>query len=566
MKKGKIEDLTIGPITNSQSREKYKIYKSPKTLPNKFIIERKVLTKTYSPLSNLINYKEDNKYFVSKTRRVGKYNPNHKVALKQLIIDTRSELVQTQKNKDSNKKSEYFELKNKKYISNNKSRKIYPQKIIRLKEYSTDYSAPKHSVKNIKLYNFDFVNFDFDNPHGMHKSLYTMLYMKKNQFMEDYYKYKEKEKKWNYFPKPRQKQFIMDRTPMANFFSRKRDIKTYISPQNIPLPYISILENEYLVSEKLRFQYMMQQLSKLKLCVEKNPKKEYDIIKEFLLNNKLFEVENFKVDKLKNFLHFIKGEFLLDPTKNFKENILDILNGNQIEKPHLSNEFKEEKNTFEDELILHLDIDNNSIKNPKDDNIIVKKLKYFPKSAILNQIENNTISTPKKIENKNKPKIEIETNLSHIYERKLTKTEQIERLLTKKYHEVEKFHYSPNLTEKEKERIKNFKCLPLNLRRQKEICNSNIENLNLDEKPELVIDLVEKKFREEEKENSDIRAKTVSNWKKALKNENDKLYCEKKNNSDYEELKKRNMLTEYICLMKAKNKFEIKKLFEKYKI
>ena len=40
------------------------------------------------------------------------------------------------------------------------------------------------------------------------------------------------------------------------------------------------------------------------------------------------------------------------------------------------------------------------------------------------------------------------------------------------------------------------------------------------------------------KENSDIRAKTVSNWKKALKNENDKLYCEKKNNSDYEELKK----------------------------
>ena len=89
--------------------------------------------------------------------------------------DTRSELVQNQKNKDSNKKSEYFELKNKKYISNNKSRKIYPQKIIRLKEYSTDYSAPKHSVKNIKLYNFDFVNFDFDNPHGMHKSLYTML-------------------------------------------------------------------------------------------------------------------------------------------------------------------------------------------------------------------------------------------------------------------------------------------------------------------------------------------------------------------------------------------------------
>ena len=41
---------------------------------------------------------------------------------------------------------------------------------------------------------------------------------------------------------------------------------------------------------------------------------------------------------------------------------------------------------------------------------------------------------------------------------------------------------------------------------------------------------------------------------------------EKKNDSEYEELKKRNMLTEYICLMKAKNNYEISKLKEKYKL
>jgi hypothetical protein len=64
----------------------------------------------------------------------------------------------------------------------------------------------------------------------------------------------------------------------------------------------------------------------------------------------------------------------------------------------------------------------------------------------------------------------------------------------------------------------------------------------------------------------DERAKTVSNWKKVLKSNNEKLYGEKKNNSDYEELKKRNMLTEYICLMKAKNKYEINKLQKKYKL
>ena len=64
----------------------------------------------------------------------------------------------------------------------------------------------------------------------------------------------------------------------------------------------------------------------------------------------------------------------------------------------------------------------------------------------------------------------------------------------------------------------------------------------------------------------ELRAKTVSNWKKILKLKNEKLYGEKKNNSDYEELKKRKMLTEYICLMKAKNKYEINKLQDKYKI
>ena len=92
------------------------------------------------------------------------------------------------------------------------------------------------------------------------------------------------------------------------------------------------------------------------------------------------------------------------------------------------------------------------------------------------------------------------------------------------------------------------------------------DNLDLNKNPKFIIKLLEKKFKDEEKEDMDERAKTVSNWKKVLKSNNEKLYGEKKNNSDYEELKKRNMLTEYICLMKAKNKYEINKLQKKYKL
>ena len=60
--------------------------------------------------------------------------------------------------------------------------------------------------------------------------------------MDAYNEAKEKEKKINY-QNNKQKQFIMDKTPMANFYSRKKEIKTYISSSNVPLSYISVLND-----------------------------------------------------------------------------------------------------------------------------------------------------------------------------------------------------------------------------------------------------------------------------------------------------------------------------------
>ena len=76
----------------------------------------------------------------------------------------------------------------------------------------------------------------------MTDSLYSLINMKKNEFMETYNKLKDNEKKWSIIPKTTQKQFIMDNTPMANFYSRKKDIKTYISPKQAPLPFLSVFQ------------------------------------------------------------------------------------------------------------------------------------------------------------------------------------------------------------------------------------------------------------------------------------------------------------------------------------
>ena len=262
MKKETIKNLSFEPPTKAVKYEKFRTNYNQMNQKSKFILEREIQTKTYNPLSEVLqNLNDEGKFFVSKTRRIGKYNSNNKIAQKELILDRRNELIQTQKTHSSSfkKKPNYLEFRNKKYIQTDNKKKVYPQKIIRLKVYSID-SIPNYFHRNLRPYNFN-LNQELDNSQKAKNNLNSIISMGKDQFMEEYNKAKENEKKWNYFPKPRQRQFIMDRTPLANFYSRKRDIKTFISPQNAPLPYISILDDDYSFSEKLRFQNMMQKLT-----------------------------------------------------------------------------------------------------------------------------------------------------------------------------------------------------------------------------------------------------------------------------------------------------------------
>ena len=582
---------------------------------NPLFYERKIIAKGNIPLSfTKKKYKNmlEKKNFISKSRRITKYNPNNIITKKELIIDTRSEIINNKiYNQSNRKKNPYFdEFGNKRYQTYKISHKLKQDKY---KDFDNDEKLliNNYEKKSRNNNTTEDIHFNYQTQSGFYEplkdhyifpaglppqvtnSLYTILAMRKNQFYDEYNDVKDKERES--LPQIKQLQFLMDKTPMANFYSKKKDVRIYISPNNTPLPYISLLNDDYTLSEKIRFQKIMDKLTKLKKCLEENPKKEYDIVKEFLLSIGLYEVDNFYIEKLKRFLDFVKGEFIINPSKNIKENMLDILNGTSIIKPNISNVMspdylKKPKALLEEDKKVKRYSSEINLKEDKDnDKVIVKSLKNLnPKINIIekeNQKEkqeknkeinnddtNKNNNSIQKIINKNKHihlKLGSEINKNKSKRNiKSHRVESVERIMTKKYQEVERNNSLSNLTQKQKDIILHYKGLSINLKRQKEIYKSN-NNIDLDlvTKPKNVIDMLEKKFKEEEKANKDMRAKTYASWDKSLRDgKNPRLYGGKKNDSEYEELKKRNMLTEYICLMKAKNNYEITKLKEKYKL
>ena len=547
---------------------------------NNILLNRKIITKKSIPLSFFHKKYKTNQeklYFVSKTQRINKYNPNDLVSKKELIIDTRSELLFSNKNK----------LKGKKVLRDEKNQTYKVG--YKIKEDKSIQISPKNKNKNI--YNIQLNNVDHNmseekksknknltqsgfylplplNKNLMTKltcppvtnSLYTILAMRKNQFMDAYNDAKEKER--DSLPKVKQLQFLMDKTPLANFYSKKKDVRTFISPNNSPLPYICLLNEDYSISEKIRFQKIMDKFGKLKKCLEDNSKEKFHIVKEFLLSIGLYDVENFYIEKLKNFIDFIKENRLINPSKNIKENVLDIINGKTVLSPPISevilDDMNDKKKEITDEKLIE---ENQKLKYfVSDDNIVKTFKKNIPIKIKIKPKEEKEKEDNNNIDKKEKP--------FHHKLKKSHRVESVERLMTKKYQEVERNNSYSNLNEKQKEILLNYRGLPINLKRQKEIIKpDNNGNLDLVSKPKLVIDMLEQKFKDEEKENYDMRAKTYACWDKDLREgKNPKLYGGKRNNSDYEELKKRNMLTEYICLMKAKNNYEINKLKEKYQM
>ena len=76
-----------------------------------------------------------------------------------------------------------------------------------------------------------------------------------------------------------------------------------------------------------------------------------------------------------------------------------------------------------------------------------------------------------------------------------------------------------------------------------------------------VINLLTEEFAEDNKDKGNSLPKITE---KTNKFTNERLYGVKKSNIDYEVLKKKNKLTEYICLIKAKNNLEMENLNQNF--
>ena len=301
------------------------------------------------------------------------------------------------------------------------------------------------------------------------RSIYETLTIKKNEFLDVVNRQKEIDKLNKPYLLKRQE--IMENIQFSNFFHRKKNFDDILQ-NNAKFPQYSKLNSHLSTSLKERYFFIMKNLYNLNDFIEKHPDNEEQILKEFLINHGIFDIEYYSIDKLNNFSKFLKLDFTIDLNLNFKENLINILNG----------KFK---------------LNSNKKKN------------------LLNK----------------------STNIKYYYK-----------------------------TFNNKKPIKKIGKLRTNLEYQKKMNENNLNNNELDliNKPKEIIDLIENEFNQELERRKNIYKKNLKGFRSNINFKNEKLYGKKKSDYDYNELKKQNKLTEYICLTKAKNNYELEEIKKKY--
>jgi hypothetical protein len=286
------------------------------------------------------------------------------------------------------------------------------------------------------------------------------------------------------------------------------------------------------MSEKMRFQKNMDKLIKVKKCIEENHEQEFEIAKEFILSVGIYDLKNFDVDKLNNFLNFIKSDFLIDPSINLRENILNIMNGKKINKPQISNELD---CVNEEYLLKEMEKRQNLIKYKKIGDIF----SFFEEMYKYNR---------------------------ELINQKFSKKSNI-----KKYNSFSENKFNKNKKSKSKKILRQhpleYKGLCIDLHRQQKISSpENKIELDIKQNPKSVIDLVKKEIIKQKNGDEYNKNKTCYNWSKNIL-KNKRLYDnKKKDDSVYNEIRKKNMLTEYIVLMKAKNHIKYSQLKKQFNL
>ena len=364
-------------------------------------------------------------------------------------------------------------------------------------------------------------------------TLPTILTLRKNQF-EEYNKRTDNMKEG--IEKIKQMQFLMNNNsmPISSYYGNKSNFKKHVDMENQPFSYIYLLNDKYSISEKMRFQKNMDKLIKVKKCIEENHDQEFEIAKEFILSIGIYDLKNFDIDKLNNFLNFIKTDFLIDPSINLRQNILNIMNKKKINLPQMSNALD---CVNEEYLLKEMEKRQNLIKYKKIGDIF----SFFEESYKYNR--------ELLIQQQNKDKPSNIKTVNYISQEKLDKNKKSKSKKTLRQHPLE------------------YKGLCIDLHLQQKISSPDYKiELDIMQNPKNVVDLVKKEIIKQKNGKEYNKNKTCYNWSKNIY-KNKRLYDnKKKDDSVYNEIRKKNMLTEYIVLMKAKNHIKISQLKKQFNI
>ena len=412
------------------------------------------------------------------------------------------------------------EIYNNNKMSLNKKMKIMKNKLINspinglIPSYSLSYNhLPHHSVSN---------------------TLPSILTLRKNQFKE--FNIRNDIAKEG-VEKIKQMQFLMNNNsmPISSYYGNKNNYKKHIDMENQPFSYIYLLDNNYSISEKMRFQKNMDKLIKVKKCIEENTDQEFEIAKEFILSIGIYDLKNFDVEKLNNFLNFIKSDFLIDPSINLRQNILNIMNKKNINKPQLS---KELDCVNEEYVLKEIEKRQNLIRYKK----IGDAFSFFEESYKYNK----DLLLQEKNMNKNISKVKILNYNTQDNNNKNKKSKSKKNL---RMHPLE------------------YKGLCIDLHRQQKIYSKENEiNLDIIKNPKDVFDLAKKDIISNKKGKDYNKNMTCYNWNKNVF-KNKRLYDTKKNDDSlYNEIRKKKMLTDYIVFLKAKNNIKFTQLKEQFNI
>ena len=173
-----------------------------------------------------------------------------------------------------------------------------------------------------KLHSFNFRYIKQKIP--LKFSLYSVLAMKKNNIYDKMEKIIQPEN------------YKVNKTNNINIFKNINYIKTQaeigkknknlLESKKDSMIYLSYLKNDFNESEKIRFYSMMKKLSTMKYILEIDPNNKYNIIKNVLLKEGIFDKKYFNEKCFNNLIKFAQNKkSIINPSLNFKNNLINIM-------------------------------------------------------------------------------------------------------------------------------------------------------------------------------------------------------------------------------------------------